>query len=262
MNFISLPSSTPYRGVVVWCHGSNGGGTAAPTNLNFFIEIYTLQLVTNLNADGWIVIQPPQPADNPVGGPGNQETAYEATILADTGLLWTAHTLQWWDHIVSWVQSTYGNWPIVVGGYSIGGWLAAVVAANRESTIAGAMIHHAPTVFSELPSLTSLYGQTTTGVDLGVNYLNGCSTTTPIGICWGTNDNIVGYTTPAAGPLPASNISLIASNATTAGVPITTMSSASYHELTSAEVGTTATAGTWLYWFAQKIDPNCPAVYS
>lgn len=265
MNFVAQGSG-PYRGVVIWDHGSGGGGKQSPANMTALgLEYNLADLVNGLVADSWIVGQPPQNGDNQAGGPSGQETAYQATMLADTGLLWTEHEGHRQKHVRSWVDRTFGPWPIVWGGFSVGGWTAAQAAANAAALgIVAAAIHHPGTIWSEIPILTTLFGRDTSGADLTAHFLDAC--TIPLGICWGTEDQVAGYTTPGSASgvpngdnLPSSIIDQIAANAASAGVNVTTLVHPTNHELRSTEVGDQSTAGTWLHWFHTVAAPLCPA---
>src|SRR5262249_51409336 len=150
---------------------------------------------TDLFNDGWVVIQP-QYAENL--SPGLPQSAIYTDVSNDTGhgARYLAQTLHWWDHIVAWIKTTYGNWPIVVFGFSWGGLKAFQIAANRTSTITAYASHHAATVLSSIPSAVTspadFTGISTAGLDTTSTMLN--SVTVPGAIGWGTSDTVVGFT--------------------------------------------------------------------
>ena len=136
---VTGPAPGSRRGILVWLPGL---GVATPasipqpvvnnSNLN---EVSTM--FQTLNNDGWLTVY--------LQGVGydyltNQALGIQNLLNNDAahGTLYLNAVLHWWDHVVKWIQATYGtSLPIVVGGISWGGWTALTVAANKTSTIAG-----------------------------------------------------------------------------------------------------------------------------
>lgn len=237
------------RGVVVLLHGLSSAIASTPyaiVDQGGILPVKFLTFATALVADGWIVAYPVYAEDV---APGVPCLALQADISADAGhgARYLAQMLHWWDHVVAWVQATYGAWPIVPFGMSWGGWHALQIAANRSSTIV-AYGAHAPvallsglsTAFSTPADFTAV---NTTGLDTTAAMLNAVAVPGILG--WGTSDSAVGFTNQQA----------IYTAAHAAGAPITSNATADNHELLSADV-TTYTA-----WFTATVDPLAPAVH-
>ena len=92
-------------------------------------------LASDLVADGWVVIFPPYQEDFYVGFDASVGITNDISADTNHGARYLASTLHWWDHVLSWINSNYGAWPIVPFGASWGGWRAFSIAANRPSTI-------------------------------------------------------------------------------------------------------------------------------
>ncbi len=186
------------RGVAVICHPLEPTGVSIPVPIvdggTPGFQSYLLSLATNLATDGWQVIVPAYQEDNYVTNPSagiyndfNNDTTF--------GGRYVLSTLHWWDHVVDFVQSTYGNWPIIVVGYSEGAYRAMQIAVNKQSTIKGFVAHEPLTVWSNiLPALTTPtnFGViNTSGADISATYLN--SVTVPGVVGYGTSDEVVAY---------------------------------------------------------------------
>lgn len=136
--------SSNVRGVVVFLHGLALQGAPFPATLtdttSGYGSNYVLTTANNLVADGWIFVLPifGEDAFAPTAHSGvyndlSNDTTKGARYMAMTG--------RWWDHIVAWVQLTFGSLPIVPFGASWGAHHACYIAANKTSTIAGFVAH-------------------------------------------------------------------------------------------------------------------------
>jgi dienelactone hydrolase len=128
---VAIPTGAK-RGVVVLLHGiSLTVGTPYPLPLVDDAADLMLSFSNDLVNDGWVVVYPGELGDSYLT---SQDAGVRADLSADTGngtrLL--ANTLHWWDHVVLWIQSNFGNWPF---GISWGGWQALQIARNKTSTI-------------------------------------------------------------------------------------------------------------------------------
>lgn len=199
------PGAGNRRGVVVWITGLNvflttsyapaiinGGGTGTYNRVGDFQSAVT--------TDGWIFIiaQVPE-AFVPIAG--SQAIYNDVSNDTGHGSRFVANIYHWWDHIVSYIATTYGpNRPIVVSGASMGGIKSLQVLINRQSSIVGCIAHEPATLMECIPSsftLTTLpfYNLNNTGLDLATNALTAASPaiTVPTIIGYGTNDFVVGY---------------------------------------------------------------------
>jgi hypothetical protein len=68
------------------------------------------------------------------------------------GARYQASTLHTWDHVYQYVQQTYGNWPIIMGGNSMGGWRATTIAQARPQQLVGIFSHQPASVFETVSS--------------------------------------------------------------------------------------------------------------
>lgn len=147
------------RGVVVYGHGWNesaaafGGGET-------LIQNFLNALVT----DGWIVLNASYPEDNYAANPGaftgnanSTGTALDFTNDSGDGARYLATWLHTWDHIVLWIQKTYGaTIPIVAFGVSWGGWHTIQVALNKASSIVAWGVHIPVVVISDLTQIITI----------------------------------------------------------------------------------------------------------
>jgi hypothetical protein len=226
------------------------------------LQSLMLTLTNALTADGWVVVYPSYNEDfsNPATFPGCPAYGVQLDIANDAGngARYKASTLHWWDHVLNFVHSAYGNWPLVPFGVSDGGWHALTVAINKTSTITAYGCHVPVTILSHLSSVFTYpadwTGLTTTGADVGPTALNGI-TSVPGYVGWSTTDTAVGTTDP----------STLANNAVTAGAPVTTLADQTnnhglYHTDIDGSSGTfTGTPITT--WFTGTVDPLCPKVF-
>lgn len=146
--------SSNIRGVVVYLHGLAILGTPfpyQPIDVPGFLPLMANTLVTNLVADGWIVVIPSLAEDGYV--PTAHSGLYNLlTSDATHGGLYTAMLGRWWDHAVAWVQLTFGSLPIVPMGFSWGALLACRIAVAKTSTIAAFGAHDPAFQISQVPS--------------------------------------------------------------------------------------------------------------
>lgn len=249
-NMSSLtPSVGSRRGVVVMLHGMTiKVADTVPIfgDLGGVQPILWLSLANALVADGWVVIQP-QFADNFYPGAPPAGLFGDVSNDAGHGSRYLAQTLHWWDHVVSWIASNYGVWPIVPLGFSWGGWHSLQIAAGRPSTITAYVAHHPATVLSAVPAAvttpTDFTGISTAGLDATSTMVNAVAAPGLIG--WGTLDPVVGFAA----------IQAIYDTAHAAGAPVTSNAQATGHTLQT--VDNTAITG----WFTSVVDPIAgPAV--
>jgi dienelactone hydrolase len=230
------------RGVVVLMHGLDIVRIDPPYTLSGAF----LTFAQGLQTDGWVVIVPPFPEDLfdslPTQGLWNDVNAD-----AGHGSRYLATTLHWWDHIIAYIQTKWGNWPVVPFGLSWGGWHAHAVAKNKLSTIKAFGTHEAVTTLSAVPlSFTTPVNFTsisTAGLDTAATDLNAVNVPGIIG--WGTNDTVVG----------SSALSTLRSTAAAAGAPITSNATTDTHGWVAGDTT------TYTSWFTGTVDPLCPAVF-
>lgn len=250
------------RGVVVLCHGLFASPQAVPYVLQNYLATAYQTLATGLTGDGWVVIFPPFTEDfvNLPSPPQSPSLAIQNDITNDAGngTRYVTGTLHLWDHIVDWIHTNYGPWPIVPFGISWGGYHAYQVAVNRTSDIiaygghcAATNLNHVSSVFTAPANWTSI---NSTGANIGSTFLNGMLTT-PGFIGWSSTDVVVGTT-----DLPA-----LISAAQTAGAPVTTLEdTTNNHGLYATDIGpggTGFTGTTILDWFAGPVDALAPKVH-
>jgi hypothetical protein len=197
------------RGVVVLAHGLqvqpnptipfpiNNTGTVG------FLSDY-LTFANDLAGDGWEVIQPLYQEDL-YNGPCAQGIYNDVANDPGFGARYLASTLEWWDHVVTYVHNTYGpNWPITIHGFSEGAWKSLVVAIHKTSTLAAYSVHCPLTHWANVNNAYtpgSNFGLLNwKGMAIGATDLNAVAI--PGGIGWGTSDTAVGFegtSTVAAG---------------------------------------------------------------
>lgn len=175
------PAGTLRRGVCVFFHGLYLAALAVPTppalvdTYSLFGSVYSATLTANLATDGWVVLAVPAPEDAYNGVP---TAGVYADVAAESsyGGRWVQTNLHLWDHIYQYIQNTYGNWPIMVTGNSLGGWRSLIMATNRASQIVGYAASQPATVFENTgtnyttPSNFGLLNWS--GADLGPSALN------------------------------------------------------------------------------------------
>ena len=203
---VQIPSgglgSGNIRGIVVWLHGlgSPVGGTYAngvyPDNSNP-VTLGCLALCNNLVADGWIVFAPVFGEDGAADGNPSGWLYRDVNSDPGGGSRYLAQMLHWWDHVVLYLNATYGTMPIVPFGFSWGGWHAVALAANKQSTLTAFGCHcpaNIPDIvwnFYTNPLDFSQVAYTWQGLDQLPTALN--SVTVPGMIGYGTIDNAVGF---------------------------------------------------------------------
>ena len=146
------PAGTLRRGVCVMFHGLYLTAQAVPVPPALvdaygpFGSVYSLTQAANLANDGWVVLNVPAPEDAYNGVPG---TGVYNDVAADVnnGGRWVQTNLHAWDHVYQYIQNTYGNWPIMVVGNSLGGWRALQIAINRTTQIVGYVSSEPATIF-------------------------------------------------------------------------------------------------------------------
>lgn len=252
-------SAGQHRGIAVFLHETTiKWPIAIPAN-NIALQIQALS--TALQADGWAFAWPALPMDFPPTAsdqtPTNDQWMANAAASDPAhGALYYAQIGLWWDHLMTYLAGIYGTGrPILVIGYSLGAYHAAVVAATRTSTVVGAVMHCLPTIWSNITAFAgSNWGSVDwSGMNLGQHHLDSISIPTVIGTS--TADTVVGYDLLHT---PASNAYLIASNAAAAGKPCTNYQQASpqNHLLYGADSTFYCTPSTG--WVQTTIDPSCP----
>jgi hypothetical protein len=126
---------------------STADGGPVGDSYSAFGSVMGASLVSNLAADGWVVLSVPAQEDTypliPSGGLYN-DVANDSTY----GARYLSSTLKTFDHIRLYIQQTYGSsWPILVGGFSIGGWRATKIASSRSSQVVGVFSHQPASIF-------------------------------------------------------------------------------------------------------------------
>ena len=169
------------RGIVVFNHGLITAAqaiAAPPTVTDFFSAFgsaYSLSLASNLAADGWTVLSIAAQEDGFAGVPS---LGVVADVNADSGngARYLASTLHTWDHVWQYIQATYGNVPIIAGGFSMGAWRTLQIVANRSSQVAGFFAIQPATVFENVATGytpgAQFYNSNFSGMDLGPTFLN------------------------------------------------------------------------------------------
>ena len=115
------------------------------------------------------------------------------------GARYLASTLHGWDHVVTYIQNTYGsNFPIGLFGFSEGAWKALAIAANRASTLSFFMSHAALTVWSSIGTNYIIAGDNyqnlnTSGMDISATGLSPIPTTLKGMVGYSTGDTAVWY---------------------------------------------------------------------
>ena len=194
------PAGTLRRGVCVTFHGLYLTAQAVPVppalvdTYSPFGSLYPLSQAANLAMDGWVVINVPAPEDAYNGVPG---TGVYNDVAADVnnGGRWVQTNLHAWDHIYQYIQNTYGNWPIMVVGNSLGAWRALEIAINRTSQIVGYVSSEPATIFETVgpvytaPNDFALINWS--GADIGPTALNAVPLLGMVG--YSTTDTAVGW---------------------------------------------------------------------
>lgn len=243
LNTINTPGalgSNLIRGIVIICHGLND-------NNNTFPDI-PLAFLTSLVADGWITYNTLFQED--LTNLNDPSTAVFNDVNSDTGhgSRYLTSWLHTWDHIVIWVHQTYAvNLPIVVLGFSWGGWHALQIAANKQSTIIS-YVAHCPLQFLTNAATSATPGSnwttlTSTGADISNTGLNGVSIPGIVG--WSNPDTTAkSYTiqTPCDAAIALSQ-------------PLTEYATATGHGWP------TAASTRFLSYFTATIDPLAPKAF-
>jgi hypothetical protein len=147
------PSGTLRRGVCVYFHGLYVSPVQFPLpvpvtdSYNAAGSGFANSLCTNLANDGWVVLAVPAQEDTYVGVPSGG--IYNDVLNDSTyGARYNTSTLHVWTHIYTYIQQTYGvNWPILMAGFSLGGWRATNIAQAYASQIIGCFSHQPASVF-------------------------------------------------------------------------------------------------------------------
>jgi hypothetical protein len=189
------------KGVMVYLHGGSTVGTIGffPFGIadgGGFLPIRALTLANTIAATGWRVIAPIMPADAYSPGGGLQLIYNDINGDAGHGSRLVATHLEWWDHIVWYIQKNISaSVPIVPVGLSWGGYVTMQVAIGRTSTIGGYVSHHGASILADTnPVYTPnviFSNTTTTGADVTSSALNGI-TSIPGLLGWGSADQAVG----------------------------------------------------------------------
>ena len=191
------PVSGLRRGVIVYHHGLlfTTQSTPYPAG-NQFVDAYSgfgstfeKTLMANLAYDGWVVLVVPAAEDNYPAIPAN---GVQADVLADSanGLRYQNSTLHTWDHVYQYIQQTYGNWPIIAAGTSLGGWRSTTIAQYRPQQIVGSFSHQPVSVFENANNYaTGFSALNFSGMDDSATELNNVSGPTLVG--YSNNDTAV-----------------------------------------------------------------------
>ena len=264
---ILIPAGSK-RGVVVLCHGFQTSVATNPPVLDNG-SFRFLDLADNLQSDGWVVIYPIEVGDARPTISQLQAVYNDVSVDAGDGSRQQSDIERWWDHMVLWVQATYGNWPIAVVGASWGGMAALTVATKKTSTITAYCAHHPVSILSKLvPNLggstVDFTGLTTTGIDQGSTALNalgnGQQGSVPPGLLgWGTIDTVVDY--PQSGDLLTPAIFTAATGVSQPVSPNCNGTGNSSGGTPEAHVMNAADVTIITNWFTATVDPLAPAVH-
>jgi hypothetical protein len=153
------PASGLRRGVIVYHHGLYLQSLSTPyppggqftDNYNLAGSAFNDALCKNLASDGWVVLAVPAQEDTYVGVPS---AGMQSDVNSDStyGARYLASTLHTWDHIYQYIQQVYGNWPVISGGFSLGGWRSTSIAQARPQQLVGSFSHQPATVFENVTS--------------------------------------------------------------------------------------------------------------
>jgi hypothetical protein len=205
-------------------------------------------LVPDATADGWVVDLPAYPADWSVKGVGHIQSLYNA-FNADPGqgtAVIEAYAL-WWDHYQSYVTDRFGTGrAVVIGGFSMGAWVSAIIALNAASSApVGVFCHALPTIWENIAVGEGLPAPTAAG-DLGPHAFDNISIPAIIG--YSNTDNVVGWNLSGApnGTI-GSNVDSIITNAQAAGAPMTRYESIADETNTGPGTPTFALGGGHLF---------------
>jgi hypothetical protein len=161
------------RGVAVVLHGL--GTTTPGWPRGAFVDngiTQMLTLVTNLQNDGWVVIEPDEPGDTYLT---NQSDGWFNDITNDTGSGSRLKTsiAAWWDHVMQYCNLHYPGFPVVPVGVSLGGLLILNMLQQRASSVA-AYCMHIPAALLWTAQLTNhnwAQSPTTAALDVTMNGL-------------------------------------------------------------------------------------------
>jgi pimeloyl-ACP methyl ester carboxylesterase len=201
------PTGMLRRGVVVFMHGLYVAAVAAavpPSTLtggpvgDFYFysgSVYGNSLCTNLANDGWVVLAVTAQEDTFAGVPS---VGVYNDVAADSGngARYQASTLRTWDHVVQYIQQTYGSaWPIIAAGHSLGGWRATTIAQARPQTVKAVISHQPASVFE---NISAAFTTPVTFANLNWSGMNDTGTelngiTCPALIGYSTADTVVAY---------------------------------------------------------------------
>jgi hypothetical protein len=217
--------------------------------------------ITNLNNDGWIVMQVYYP-EHYTGIVGASAIWNDVNSDSGNGSRYLNNTLlHWWDHVVEYIHTTYGpNIPILPHGGSWGGYHTIQIASYKTSTIIAYAAGIPATILSNAsPAYTSPanYGTLpsgTGGLDVTQTALN--SVNIPGIVMFGTQDAGVGWAYPGLGTLspsggvpsnayvslgqPYSYTDIMIQNAQTAGMPVTRNQTPNIHDFSNDDEAFTA----------------------
>lgn len=259
--FTLAPSPGSRRGIVVFLHGLGTGANSSPPSAILdhpggFLPSLVLTFCNDLVADGWVVFCPSNPEDDytSTGAAGifndvNNDAGHGARYLSNV-------VNRWWDHVLQYIHTTYGNHPVVAFGFSWGGWTAIQIAANRQSSIIAYGAHCPVTILSNISQsytgFVNFASTNTTGLDATATQLN--AVTIPGVVGYGTADVIAGYNSAGTGGTPVSNTDAMITAAVGLSQPVTRNSTTDNHTFLSADA--TYYSGTY---FSGTIDPLAPA---
>jgi hypothetical protein len=260
------------RGIFVFLHASTRTDLVRPYPVTNIIGEAYATFQASLNADGWIFVFPVTTFDSSVNGAAYTISNQENDCAADAGngSRQLNTVLLWWDHMTNYLAGLYGaGRPTLVGGFSLGAWMATAIALGRTSSLVGWIAHCQATVWSNLNTVGLNFPANTSGMDLSATALN--SITIPGIIGWDKADGTVGWglSTDSGylGP-PQSNTNHMILNAQGAGAPVTSYESsfdegAGYplgHLFNNPDAATYCTTPpTVTGWVNTVIDPGVPA---
>lgn len=246
------------RGVCVYLPGlSVSAISSIPLAIGNAVDSLALMMVTQMANDGWEVISP---LDQSYLYAGTPALGIYNDVANDTGngSRFYASSQHLWDHIVAYINMTYGtSWPIVLIGESLGTIkaqeYAVYDAANEQRIVAVATVSNISNlgVLSQQYWASPIYGgiywggMDITATTAGAGFLN--NITIPMLLMTGSTDSAVGYN---YGTVASGSNTVVASTIHSGGVTQTIN--------LNAAAGAAGGASTFV---TNATPANCPAFY-
>lgn len=187
------PGAGNRRGLIIFCHPSQASDKVVPlavpsqTNGAIAVADFASTGTPNAAGSGWVTWYPAQPVDYSIR---NLSYSYSMAnmVSADTatnGALLVKVYVQWLAKLRARAMARYNLSappPTIVGGFSLGAWVAAQLALNAPSSVVGYFCHALPTLWDQLylspiagNPWTDFQGVNCAGINLGTTALSGVS---------------------------------------------------------------------------------------